>query len=162
MTELEKMTRGLKYDALDKNVMAARLRAHDLCHALSQLKPLDLKARAAILRELLPCAPEDIFITPPFFCDYGWNIRVGKKFYCNTGCVILDGAPVTIGDNVMFWPNVRIYTPIHALDPAARANLAQWTAPVNIGDRVWIGGGAIVCANVKVGADSVIAPAAWS
>lgn len=156
MTELEKMTNGEPYDALAQEVSNARLRAHDLCHQLLMSAPSDLDARKQILKDLLPHAAEDAVITPPFFCDYGWNIHIGKRFYCNAGCVILDGAPVTIGDYVLLGPNVQIYTPIHDLDPERRAALIQWTGTVNVGDNVWIGGGAIICPNVSIEANSVI------
>lgn len=156
MTEKEKMIRGLNYNALDESLKTARMRAHDLCHAISLLRPSDINGRFKILRELLPYASADMFVTPPFFCDYGWNIHIGKKFYCNTGCAILDGAPVNIGDNVMFGPNVQIYTPLHDLDIAKRVALFQTAAPVTIGDSVWIAGGAIVCPGVTIGEGSVI------
>lgn len=156
LSEKEKMTAGELYDALDIEVLGLRLHAHDLCHALSQVRPSDLDAKQEIIRQLLPNAEEEIFITPPFFCDYGWNITIGKKFYCNAGCVILDGAPVHIGNSVLLAPNVHIYTATHAIDPTERASLIQWAKPVHIGNKVWIGGNATICPGVRIGDGTVI------
>lgn len=156
MTEIEKMIAGEKYDALDAEIIAQRMRAHDLCHALSLIKPSDLEGKNAIMRELLPNAPKSSFITPPFFCDYGWNITLGKQFYCNTGCVILDGAPVKIGEHVLLAPNVHIYTATHAINPDERSALIQWTEPVCIGNKVWVGGNSTICPGVTIGDGSII------
>lgn len=156
MTELEKMVNGFNYDALDDELMSARTRAQDLCQALRMIKPSDFEGRQRVIRMLLPHAQDDTFITPPFFCDYGFNIHFGKHFYCNTGCTILDGAPVTIGDYVLFGPNVQIYTPVHALNPEDRTALIQSAAPIVIKSQVWIGGGAVICAGVTIGEGSVI------
>lgn len=156
MTEIKKMITGLNYDALDPEVMAQRMRAHDLCHELSELRPSDLEGQKLIVKRLMPNAAEGIVITPPFFCDYGWNLRIGIKFYCNTGCTFLDAAPITIGDHVLVGPNVQLYTATHALDADERAALVQWAQPIYIGDKVWIGGAAIVCPGVSIGSGSVI------
>lgn len=156
MSEKEKMIAGENYDASEATLLAERMRAHDLCHALSQVKPSDLAAKDAIIRQLLPHAGEGLFITPPFFCDYGWNIHIGKNFYSNTGCVILDPGPVYIGDHVMLAPGVHIYTAAHAMDPDERAALVEFAKPVRIGDKVWIGGQAVVCPGVSIGEGTVI------
>lgn len=156
MTEREKMIAGLNYNPLDEELNILRLRAADLCHELGRLWPSDREGHRAIIRELLPQAPLDAIITPPFFCDYGFNISIGRRFYCNMGCVILDGGQVCIGDYVMLGPHVQLYTPIHALEPEARTALEQHTEPVRIGNKVWIAGGSIVCPGVSIGEGSVI------
>lgn len=81
MTEKDKMTKGLSYNALDEGLLTARMRAQDLCHSLLMMRPSDINGRYEILHELLPHASADMFITPPFFCDYGWNISIGKNFF---------------------------------------------------------------------------------
>jgi maltose O-acetyltransferase len=73
-SEATKMKAGEVYDALDDEVISQRMKAHDLCHSLASIKPSDLDAQKVILHQLLPNAHEGFFITPPFFCDYGWNI----------------------------------------------------------------------------------------
>ena len=156
MTEREKMIAGANYDALDAELLTARLRTQDLCHALARTLPSDLATRERILKELLPHAAPDRSITPPFHCDYGWNIHIGAKFYCNTGCVILDGTPVRIGEHVLLGPNVQIYTARHPLAPDLRATGIESAAPVTIGDKVWIGGSAVILPGVSIGEGAVV------
>jgi maltose O-acetyltransferase len=98
----------------------------------------------------------DVAITPPFSCDYGRNIRLGSAVYFNFNCVVLDVAPVTIGNHVLFGPAVQIYTAYHPLDAAERRSGIEYGKPVVLGDDVWVGGGAIVCPGVTIGAGAVI------
>lgn len=156
LSEKEKMITGKPYDASDPELLRERMRAHDLCHALSQITPSDTKAKDAVLRQLLPHAKDGLFVTPPFFCDYGWNITIGKNFYCNTGCVILDCAPVHIGENVLLAPHVHIYTATHPISPSERAAQVEWAKPVHIGDTAWIGGNAVLCPGIRIGEGTVI------
>ena len=101
MTEREKAAAGLLYDAnYDPELIQARAIAKDLCMDYNQLRSAQKKERLALLRTLLAVCDEDTYIEPPFFVDYGSNIRVGKAFYANHNLVILDGAPVTFGDHV--------------------------------------------------------------
>lgn len=129
--------------------------------AISDLPTTELEVqRTGILAELFgkinPEKPP--FIEPPFQCDYGYNIEVGADCYMNFGCCILDCAKVTIGDNVMFGPNVQVYCPGHPLDPVLRngVNGPEYGLPVTIGNDVWIGGGAILLPGVTVGDGAVV------
>lgn len=97
------------------------------------------------------------YLEPPFRCDYGANITLGKNFYANFNCVVLDVAPVVIGDNVLFAPNVQIYTAGHPLDVKSRVEEGiEFGTPITIGNNVWLGGGVIVCPGVTIGDNSVI------
>jgi maltose O-acetyltransferase len=99
---------------------------------------------------------QGVWIEPPFYCDYGSNITLGDKVYFNFNCIILDIAPVVIGSGVMFGPAVQIYTATHPLNAAERNSGLEFGLPISIGDDVWVGGGAIICPGVKIGARSVI------
>ena len=101
-------------------------------------------------------AGEGSYIEPPFHCDYGSNIHVGKNFYANFDCIILDPARVTIGDDVMLAPRVGIYTATHPIDPAVRNEGLEYALPVTIGDNVWIGAHAVVNPGVSIGSNTVI------
>ena len=121
--------------------------------------PEDLVERKRILEELFdqPFAEDDLIcIEPPFYCDFGCNISIGKNFFANFDCVILDCGPVTIGDDVWLGPKVQIYTPSHPIDPIARKQRIESAYPVVIGNNVWIGGGAIILPGVTIGENSVI------
>ena len=152
------MLAGMPYHAMDAELVAARHRCRAMLRELNHAAPLmDL---GPLIRRLFGAAGEGTNLTPPFFCDYGSNIRVGARFFANFNCVILDPASVEIGDDVQFGPAVQIYTAGHPVDAAERARGAEWARPVRIGGRVWIGGGAIVLPGVTIGDDTTIAAGA--
>lgn len=155
-SEKEKMLGGELYDPLDAQLSEERGRARDLCRALNASRDADHEDRARILRELFGTAGEGLWIEPPFFCDYGTNISLGRKVFFNFNCVVLDPARVTIGNYVLFGPAVQIYTATHPHIAAERRVGKEYAKPVDIGSDVWIGGGAIVCPGVKIGDKSVI------
>nr|WP_304944991.1 sugar O-acetyltransferase [Verrucomicrobium sp. BvORR034] len=100
--------------------------------------------------------PNDAWIQPPFYCDYGYNIVLGSKVFFNFNCVVLDVMPVTIGSNVLFGPAVQIYTATHPLSAMERRTWREAAKPVTIGSDVWVGGGAIICPGVTIGDRTVI------
>jgi maltose O-acetyltransferase len=154
-TEKQKMIAGELYNALDAELSQARLRARELCRQLNQSREDQAEERRRILSELFG-RPTDVWLEPPFFCDYGSNITLGKKVYFNFDCVVLDVTPVTIGDNVMFAPGVHIYAATHPVDPDERRKGLEFGKPVTIGSDVWVGGGAIICPGVTIGEGAVI------
>lgn len=109
-----------------------------------------------MLRDLFGAIGADAQILPVFACDYGFNIRAGRNFFANYGCVFLDCAPITIGDDVKFGPLVQLYTAHHPLDSSLRRAGFEQASPIAIGSNVWIGGGAIVCPGVRIADDAVI------
>jgi maltose O-acetyltransferase len=155
-SEKDKMLGGELYDPLDLVLSQARRRARDLVKALNDSRDDEQEKRLRLIRELFGAAGEGIWIEPPFFCDYGSNITLGDKVFFNFNCVVLDPAPVTVGNNVLFGPAVQIYTPTHPLGAAQRRTGLESARPVTIGADVWVGGGAILCPGVTVGARSVI------
>lgn len=155
-TEKEKMIAGEMYDAADPQLTAERRRARDLCKSLNASHDRDLTLRENIMQELFGSAGDEIWIEPPFYCDYGSNITLGDKVFFNFNCVILDPAPVTIESNVMFGPAVQIYTAMHPMSAIERRKGPEFARPVTIGSDVWIGGGAIICPGVSIGPRTVI------
>ena len=97
-----------------------------------------------------------VAITPPFQCDYGYNITLGEGVYFNVNCVVLDVAPVRIGARTLMGPGVQLYTASHPMSPEERAGGLELGVPITIGEDVWIGGGAIVCPGVTIGDGAVI------
>lgn len=155
-SQKEKMLRGELYDPRDEQLSAERRRARLLTKALNDTSDEQQEERAKLLRQLIPNAGEGLWIEPPFHCDYGLNISLGEKVYFNFNCIVLDVAPVRIGSRVLFGPNVQIYTATHPLKATDRRTGLEFAKPIEIGDDVWIGGGAIICPGVKIGARSVI------
>lgn len=154
--EKEKMLNGELYDPLDPQLVAERRRARLLCKALNDTRDDQQEERARLIAELLPAAGEGTWIEPPFYCDYGSNITLGDKVFFNFDCVVLDVAPVRIGSRVLCGPAVQIYAATHPLSAAERRTGLEAGKPIEIGDDVWVGGGAILCPGVRVGARSVI------
>jgi maltose O-acetyltransferase len=109
-----------------------------------------------LLRERVAAAGEGVMLRPPFYCDYGFNLRLGAGVFLNYNCVILDTAPVTIGDGTRIGPAVQIYTADHPRDPELRRSGLEQGIPVTIGENVWIGGGAIVLPGVTIGDDAIV------
>lgn len=128
----------------------------DKCFKYNQLNPNDRENQRKLLAEILGKAGKNAIITPPFWCDYGYNIVVGDDFYSNHNLIITDGAAVTFGDNVFIAPNCCFTTAKHAIDPELRKKGVEIAKPINVGNNVWIGAGSTVLAGVTIGDDSVI------
>jgi maltose O-acetyltransferase len=154
-SEEEKMLAGELFAAFDPALVAARTRAKHLLHRLNVTEYVLTDAAHSILAELLPHTGENLWVEPPFHCDYGSNIYCGNNVYFNVNCVVLDGAKITIGSNVLFGPGVQLYAATHPLDAATRRTL-ELALPITIGDDCWFGGGAIICPGVTIGNGCVI------
>ena len=152
----ERMLAGEPYQAGDPELAALRRHARDTAHAANMLAPSERERRMALLRGLFGAMGEDCAVLPPFLCDYGCNIHAGRRLFMNFGCIVLDCAAVTIGDDVQIATAVQIITATHPLDAAERATGREMARPVRIGDRAWIGAGAILLPGVTVGRDAVV------
>ena len=155
-TEKEKMLRGELYLATDKELSAERRKARLLTKRLNDTTDEEQELRLQLLKELIPEQGEGLWIEPPFYCDYGYNIKVGSKVFFNFNCTLLDVMPVTIGNAVLMGPSVQIYTALHPTDWRQRASGKEFAKPVTIGDNAWIGGAAVICPGVTIGARSII------
>ena len=157
MTEKEKMLSGQVYSAVDSELLEELGKVKEIIHRYNALSPSAGQERLNILKSLLGhIGDEAIIINQPFFCDYGKQIRVGKRFFANFHFTVLDEAPVTIGDDCFIGPNVSIYTACHSTDPAERNSRREWAEPVTIGDNVWIGGSVTILPGVKIGSNVTI------
>ncbi|MGL6247769.1 MAG: sugar O-acetyltransferase, partial [Culicoidibacterales bacterium] len=155
-TELAKMIAGELYQPADEQLTAMRIHARKMTRAYNETEVEDLQGRQVILKKLLGSTTDNFYIEPPFQCDYGSNIQWGDNSYANFNLVILDIAPVTIGKNVMFAPNVTISAATHPLIASERNSGFEYGKPVIIGDNVWFGSGVIVNPGVTIGDNAVI------
>jgi len=155
MTEKEKMLNGMAYNAMDEELFRDRVRAKKLCKRFNEMEPDEFEEREALLKELFRTEKE-CYIDPIFFCDYGYNIEIGDNFYANHSCIMLDVNKIKIGNNVMFAPNVQVYTATHPVDALERISGKEMGYAIEIGDNVWIGGGTIICPGVKIGKNTTI------
>lgn len=148
---------GLLYDANnDEQLLEERLRCKDMCYEYNNLRPSMLQERDKMLRQLLGEVGSNVVVEQPFFCDYGYNIKVGSNFFANFNCVMLDEATISFGDNVFIGPNCSFYTASHPLDVRLRNKGLETAAPITVGDNVWFGGSVTVLPNVSIGRNCVI------
>lgn len=166
MTEREKMMAGELYDCGDEELLTQWHKARNLTREYNQCVSEDLQKKDRILRELLGGYGTNLWITAPFYVDYGNNIYFGSNCEVNLNCTFLDTNKITIGDNALIAPGVQIYTAFHPTNARERFGTAKGddsfvfcktqSAPVTIGDNVWIGGGAIIMPGVTIGDNVVI------
>lgn len=155
MNEQQLQATGHLYK-LDQTLFSAHLNSKRITRLLNATLETEVDRRKELVRELFASAGEGSYIEPPFFCDYGYNVTVGEKFYANYDCVFLDCGKITVGDHVMLGPKVQIYTASHPMDPEVRRLGHDRGIPVTVGSDVWIGGGSILCPGVTVGSGTVI------
>jgi maltose O-acetyltransferase len=154
-SQKEKMLAGELYDPLDAELTRERQRAREICRELNASSPGDVTTRTHLIATLLR-ATTDLWLEPPFYCDYGSNISVGRKVFFNFNCVVLDVMKVTIGNDTLFGPAVQIYTAMHPIDADERRRGLEFAKPVTIGNDVWIGGAVVICPGVTIGDRAVI------
>lgn len=155
-TEKQKAAEGLLYDANnDPQLQQEMLETRCLLHEYNLLPPDRGEERDRLIRRIVNMGEGGCIISP-FYCDYGYHIHIGKNFFANTNLVILDGADVSIGDNVFIAPNVGIYTAGHPLDVEQRNAGLEYAYPIRIGNNVWIGGNVVILPGVSIGDGAVI------
>lgn len=157
MTEKEKMLAGVLYDANhDEELEAERMRCKDLCFDFNNTRPSQTGQQAGLLRQIVETLGKDCRVTAPFWCDYGYNIHLGDRFYANHNCVMLDAAPITFGNDVYVGPDCGFYTSGHPLEANLRNAGLEYAHPITVGNDVWIGGGVRIMPGVTVGNNVVI------
>ncbi len=154
MNNIERRDRQILYIA-DGAVLEEMKKCRAILQKLNFMDRADLEGIAAVVKELFGSS-DGAFVNPPFYCDYGSHIHVGKNFFANYNCTIIDVAPVVIGDNCQMAPNAAIYTAGHPVHPAARNTAYEYGIGVTGGNNVWIGGNSVILPGVHVGDNAVI------
>lgn len=167
-TEKDKMLAGELYYSADPELTRDRYKAKRQMWKYNGITELKfskeelLEERMKIIKQWFGKVDLDVFLEPPFYCDYGYNIHMGKYVYMNHNCVILDVNTVKIGAETMFGPNCQLLAATHLIEPESRLKGLELGLPIKIGENCWFGGGVIVCPgvtigdNVTVGAGSVV------
>lgn len=154
MNNIERRDAQLPYIS-DDDIFREQVPARILTQKLNTMDRSDFEGIKEVIKELFGKS-DGAFVNPPFYCDYGKNIEVGKNFFANYNCTILDVAKVKIGDNCQMAPNVAIYTAGHPVHPDTRNTLYEYGIEVTIGNNVWIGGNTVICPGVHIGDNVVI------
>jgi len=144
------------YNDFADELYPRRAAAKKLFRAYNLTSDEELEKRRAIMEELFESVGKDVWIEPDFRCEFGKNITIGDNVYINFGCIILDCAKVSIGENALLGPNIGIYPLNHAIDAEERLNGGCIGIPVSIGKRVWLGGDVKILAGVTIGDDTII------
>ncbi|EEX94720.1 hexapeptide repeat-containing acetyltransferase [Vibrio orientalis CIP 102891 = ATCC 33934] len=154
MNELEKMMSGQVFDGAAQEIDSIRTATS---RTLQQFNTcVDENQRAELQQQLFGQVGQSI-IQPPFHCEFGKTISIGSDTFINMNVVMLDGAAITIGNNVLIGPSVQLYTASHSLDHLSRRKWETYCLPITIEDDVWIGGNSVINQGVTIGARSVIA-----
>lgn len=155
MSEKEKMISGDKYNPANPKLVIDRARASKICTKYNKKSFNEINMRSILLRKIIN-TEGNFWIKPPFYCDYGYNIYIGKNVMLNYGCVILDVCPVKIGDHTLIGPNTHIYTACHSLDSEERLKDIEYGKPVTIGENVWIGGNVTILPGITIGDNAIV------
>ena len=158
------MLSGRIFDPDDERLSAIKCIAHDLCAEFNRILPSESERRSAILQELLGSVGANCAIRGPIFFNYGTHTRIGANFFGNFQLVVSDDAEVTIGDDVMFGPNVTLATPLHPMLAEERRSITQdgrtfqpcFAKPIRIGNDVWLAAGVTVTGGTTIGDGAVV------
>lgn len=156
MTELEKCTSGRWYDNDFPGRGAQHLTASDLCARFNRTRPSNLKRRQRLLRKILGAMGSNCFIEQGFGCSFGFNLRVGDRFFANSNCFFMDDNTISFGNDVFIGPGCSFYTAQHPIHPEQRNRRIEKCLPITVGDNVWFGGDCVVLPGVTIGSDTVI------
>ncbi|BCA86596.1 chorismate mutase [Enterococcus saigonensis] len=154
-SEKEKMIAGELYFSEDPELVSERKFAREQMYLINS--EADAAIRSQLLKETFGHVAGNIYMEPTIQFDYGYNISVGKNFYANFNCVLLDVCPITIGDNCMIAPNVQLLTATHPLNPVKRNSGLESGKPITIGNNAWLGAGAIILPGITLGNNVVVA-----
>lgn len=156
MSEWEKLQAGMVYNDFDSDLFMRRVEAKKLFREYNRTGDDDTALRRKLMEQLFKHVGTEVWIEPDFRCEFGKNIVIGNNVYINFGCIILDCAEVTIGDNVLLGPNIGIYAANHSLDAEERINGGCCGKPVHVGNNVWLGGDVKILPGVSVGDNTII------
>lgn len=155
MTEYEKMLNGEPFDGIDAEIDSTRAHAMKLTQRINLCD--EFGRSQELIKELFKSFGENSVVKAPFLCEFGKQISIGNRSFVNMGVTMLDGANISIGDNVMIGPSVQFYTASHSTNYLERRQWQTYCLPIKIEDDVWIGANAVINQGVTIGARSVVA-----
>ena len=154
MNNRERRDREIAYIA-DAEVFGEMIECRKKLKVLNGLDRWEYEKISAAAKEVIADSG-DLAVVPPFYCEYGTHIHLGKNCFFNYNCTLIDVAPITVGDSCLFAPNVSVYTAGHPLHPETRGSGYEYGKSVTIGNNVWIGGNVVICPGVHIGDNTVI------
>lgn len=153
MTNYENLKAGKLYK-VDKTLQKELSKCWQILLKLNQTQ--DNEEIKKICKELFGKIGENSQVLPPFRCDYGRHIHIGKNTFINFNVSMVDVGEIKIGSQVLIGPSTGIFTAIHPIDPEIRATGVEKSKPIIIEDQVWIGGNVTILPGVTIGKGSII------
>lgn len=151
----QKMLDGQLYNATDKTLSTLRKQAKLKCAEFNNADLSDNKLRVKLQQNMMPNA-KGIWVEPNFFCDYGVNIYSHSGVFVNHNVVMLDGAPIKLGDKVLIGPNCVLASTTHPSDTKLRAKGLCISKPITLKNNVWLGANVTVLGGVTIGEGAII------
>jgi len=112
------------------------------------------RVRTLLTRLTGTAVDESVVVFPPFYSEFGKNLRLGKNIFINIGCRFQDTGGITIGDGTLIGHGSTLTTLNHSIDPDRRADMTP--APVVIGQQVWLGAAVTVVPGVTIGDGAIV------
>ena len=156
MNQKERMMANLPYSSWLDGLSEERMETKKKLFEYNNTPPDQEEKKMDMLKDILGKTGDWVKIESPFHCDYGYNIEVGEWFFANYNFIVLDVGKVRIGNDVMFGPNVGIYTAGHPIHPDSRKSGYEYGIDVTIGNNVWVGGSVCIMPGVTIGDNVVI------
>lgn len=97
---------------------------------------------------------ETFILMPPFYIDYGKNLKIGKNVLIQQLCTFMDRGGITLEDGVFIAPKVNLTTLNHDFNPENRS--ATQAKPIVLKKNVWVGIGATILPGVTIGENSIV------
>jgi|TARA_B100001059_G_scaffold225229_1_gene252188 maltose O-acetyltransferase len=146
-----------KFNSITKERLDKRKATHEICRLFNKSPS---KGNLKRITGLFANSGSGVIIEAGFHCDYGSQIQIGDRTFININCTVLDApineGAISIGDDCLIGPNVQLLAVSHAINPTERLKKENFTAPITIGNNVWIGAGVIVLAGVTIGDNAVV------
>lgn len=139
----------------DEENMALQAHAKGLLAKFNALPPEAMEDRRELCSSLFGSCGENVWIVPPLTLAVGRYVSIGEGTYMNAGTTLIDDWKITIGERVLFGPNVTVSTTGHPVHPDHRGD-GMYSFPVVIGDNVWVGANSVILPGVTIGENSVI------
>ena len=152
----ERMQNGKLYFPTDEALLSEQAEYMEILYDFNNTRPSEGEKRAELLKKLLGGVGKNCYVEPPLHANWGCNTYMGDDVYANFNLTLVDDVKITIGNHVMFAPNVTISAAGHPVEPGLRYRQAQYNLPVTIGDNVWIGAGTVILPGVSIGDNTVV------
>lgn len=170
-SEYEKMLAAEPYFGMDVELLALSAQGQANMKAYQVIPEADEAARKLALSKVFGSVGENTRIVEPFYIDFGCHVHLGNGFI-NMGCTFLDGNKITIGDMTLVGPHVQFLATGHQAHPDERISErligffkgendasgvhTNISKPITVGEKCWIGGGAIILGGVTIGDGTTI------